>query len=87
MSNERSQFAVDAQLLSHINALDDASATSILALVLEQNGRVLDPLSWRRQENQLREAATDPAAAEFLKSVATKPTEGDLARTARYLSS
>lgn len=79
--NETVRQAQDPQLAARIADLEDARAVKLLALVLEQDGRILDPLGWRQQQAGLREAASDPALS-ALKVDIVSPSDGDLARTA-----
>jgi hypothetical protein len=74
---------VPADLAARIAALPDLEAPRVLALVLEQNQRVLDPLAWRHTQTRLREAVTDPQLqAHFAEPAAPRPTQTELARTA-----
>jgi hypothetical protein len=78
--NEAAPRVLDPRLAARIADLEEARAVELLALVLQQDGRVLDPLGWRQREAGLREAASDPALSAL--KVDISPSDGDLARTA-----
>ena len=69
-----------AALIDRIGALPDEQAITTLALVLQRQGRTVDPFTWADTEAHLREALTQPD----IRDVADPDldaTPGALART------